>query len=117
MVPSDRRMTPEPVSPLWPASTLIETTLGETAAATLARFSVGAEEPLTFTGDCDVTTVFVPLSPAITAPVTPLPIATATSTAPAPARRPQGGPGRRGAPPPLGGPAGGRPSGGSGSVG
>ena len=98
IVPSERRMTPEPVSPPWPASTVIETTLGETAAATLARFSVGAEEPPTFTGDCEVTTVFVPLSPAITAPVTPLPMATATRTAPAAARRPHGGPGRRGAP-------------------
>src|SRR3954454_2100460 len=96
-------MTPEPVSPPWPASTLIDTTLGDTAAATLARFSVGAEEPRTSTGDCEVTTVVVPLSPAITAPVTPLPMATATRTAPAAARRPHGGPGRRGAPLSFGG--------------
>src|SRR5674476_346758 len=91
-------MTPEPVSPPLPVFTVIDTTLGDTAAATLARFSVGDPEPPTLTGAAEVTTVFEVSVPATTAPVTPLPTATAISSPPAATRRPHGGRGGRGGP-------------------
>src|SRR5674476_697704 len=105
-------MTPEPVSPPLPVFTVIDTTLGDTAAATLARFSVGDPEPPTLTGAAEVTTVFEVSVPAPSSPVTPLPTATAISSPPAatrsasPAASSVGAPGWNG-----GGWSGGDPSG------
>src|SRR5450759_671750 len=95
MVPSERRMTPDPSSPPLDVVTVTETTLGWTAAATCASGSVGAlDVPVSPAGVALVVTVVVrpPTYRAVTAaPVAPPPRATATRVAVPTARRRHGG--------------------------
>ena len=86
MVPSERRTTPEPSPPPWAVETSIATTLGWTAAATLARVSVGVVPPSTLTGEAMVRPPASLDRSARVAPVAPAARATAATTPRAPAR-------------------------------
>src|SRR3954447_15382526 len=120
MLPSELMITPEPSSEPALAVTVIETTLGCTAAATLASVSVGLVPPLTAV---PLATVAVGVAgsrcSAISAPANPDPSATASTTAaaatirPVPRRPPRGAAGEG-----IGGSVGGSAdgSGGSGAV-
>ena len=86
--PFDVMITPDPSSEPPLAATWIETTLGITAAATLASVSVGLVPPLT-TVPLAMGVVLPPSRcRAISAPASPEPSATTSTSAPTPAIRP-----------------------------
>ena len=111
IAPSDVMITPDPSSVPPLAVTSIDTTLGFTAAATLASVSVGLVPPLTTVPLATVVVLRESGCTAISAPASPEPSATARTIAPTPAMRPKPGPGRAAGP---AGPAGPGGSGGSG---
>ena len=92
IVPSDVMITPDPSSLPPLAVTSIDTTLGCTAAATLARVSVGLVPPLTTVPLATVGVLVPSRCSAISAPASPEPSATTSTRAPTPATRPNLGP-------------------------
>jgi hypothetical protein len=92
--PSDVMITPDPSSLPLLVSTLIDTTLGCTAAATLASVSVGLVPPFTIVPLVTVCAAPPSRCRAISAPASPEPSATTSTMAAAAAVRPNGGPDR-----------------------